>query len=301
MPGYWTDKYVFARGASGGRDEIYLIIHDPELVKDDVPSSAVIVFAQGQWWTVKVLDWTAVAATAVTHPCEQVVALGELGRVLVARGSDCHEEACGHNVDDAAFRGTLRCLATIDGRAYAAGMDRQVFRRDGDNRWTALDDAARMGGGDEVVGFEAIGGFSATEVYAAGWGGEIWRYDGRSWSRLDSPTNLILTGLCCADTGDVYLCGRAGTLLRGRLDTWEIIDHGSTGEDLWSVAWFDNTLYAASLRLVYRLEERRLVPVDFAADPPGSCGQLCAREGVLWSIGARDVMAFDGSTWTRID
>ena len=34
---------------------------------------------------------------------------------------------------------------------------------------------------------------------------------------------------------------------------------------------------------------------------PKTCYRLSADDGVLWSIGAKDVLAFDGKTWTRIN
>jgi len=36
-------------------------------------------------------------------------------------------------------------------------------------------------------------------------------------------------------------------------------------------------------------------------DKPATCLRLTAADGVMWSIGAKDVLSFDGKTWTRID
>ncbi|MBN0749583.1 hypothetical protein JTM00_36600, partial [Pseudomonas aeruginosa] len=96
-------------------------------------------------------------------------------------------------------RGNMRGVACIDGVAYACGMDRQVYRRFYENDWRAIDSGARPPAGSEaVVGFEAIGGFGAREIYAVGWDGEIWQYYGKRWQPRESPTNLILTAICCA-------------------------------------------------------------------------------------------------------
>ena len=39
---------------------------------------------------------------------------------------------------------------------------------------------------------------------------------------------------------------------------------------------------------------------DFGNDLPGSCYHLSTAKGVMWSIGAKDVLSFDGKTRTRV-
>jgi hypothetical protein len=68
----------------------------------------------------------------------------------------------------------------------------------------------------------------ATELYAVGWQGEIWHYDGEKWHQLPSPTKLVLVDVCCAGDGTVYACGREGLLLKGRDQTWEIVEPPGT-------------------------------------------------------------------------
>src|SRR5262249_11807282 len=153
----------------------------------------------------------------------------------------------------------------------------------------------------KVVSFEAIDGFSTDEIYAAGRNGEIWRHDGSRWNRLDSPTDMILTNVCCAGDDNVYVCGRNGTLLRGRDDRWHMIEQQVTNEDFWGLVWYEEKLYLSTVHFVYTFAEGVLEPVDFGADVPRTCFQLSAADGVLWSIGAKDVMSYDGNRWTRVD
>ncbi len=51
---------------------------------------------------------------------------------------------------------------------------------------------------------------------------------------------------------------------------------------------------------VYQLKKGGLELVLFDGDPPETCYHLSAAKGVMWSIGASDVMSFDGKEWTRI-
>jgi hypothetical protein len=90
-------------------------------------------------------------------------------------------------------------------------------------------------------------------------------------------------------------------LIKGKGSAWKVISKNTTKSDFWGMAWFDNHLYVASMDELFRLEDDELVPVTFGKDAPESFYTLSAADGVLWSIGAKDVMAFDGKKWTRID
>jgi hypothetical protein len=127
------------------------------------------------------------------------------------------------------------------------------------------------------------------------------RYDGHIWQQLQSPTNLILTDVCCAEDGNVYACGQAGTLLRGRNDTWDVIDHGATTEDFWSVVWIHGALYLSTMLGIFVLRDDALQMINMGDDHASTYYHLSAADDVLWSIGAKDLMAFDGTTWSRVD
>jgi hypothetical protein len=62
---------------------------------------------------------------------------------------------------------------------------------------------------------------------------------------------------------------------------------------------FAGQLYVSSTHFVYRLEGDTLKPVDFGDDAPRTCYHLSAADGIMWSIGPKDVMEFDGSSWKR--
>jgi hypothetical protein len=263
-------------------------------------------------------DWGVVAVTVVHQPLEQALFLGAQGEVLCMGSGDTHHERI-----PAAGKGPLRGLCSVDGQAYACGMLEQVYRRHGHDDWRALDqgltrkskakgkssDPGSDPGSDQgtgkgkanaIGGFEAIGGFAHDELYAAGWHGDIRHFDGKRWTPCRSPVETVLTALCCAPDGQVYICGQDGTLLRGRGADWERLAQ-DLGEDLWSLAWFDGALYAASACAVYRLDGEALHAIDFGADQPSTCYGLSAADGVMWSIGPKDIMAFDGQSWSRID
>ncbi|MBI2899864.1 MAG: hypothetical protein HYY17_06750 [Planctomycetes bacterium] len=302
MAAFWTDKFSFSTGAVRYRDLAYLILTNDALAEDRVAYSILATWDPAQPWYQIQNKWTCPSVCVVKHPKEQGVAIGEMGEAYVTGRKDDHEETVADGKLSPQTRGTLRCVRAVEGKAYAAGMHRQVYRRDDRDKWTCIDETMRPpAGSEDVVGFEAIDGFSAKDLYAVGWEGEIWHYDGRAWKQADSPTNAILTNVCCAGDGKVYACGGKGLLVRGRGADWEVVDHEDTKQDFWGFAWFGERLHLSSTRSVWVLDGDHLQRVKMGEDIPETCYHLSAADGVLWSIGAKDVMAFDGKNWTRID
>jgi hypothetical protein len=301
MPGVWTDAYSFVTGAVRHPGLSVLALVKDATNEKMIDHTFFFEWDRGEWvGSETALPWGVVRMTVCTDPIEQVLALGEDGQVWCCGSGDVHEEIIRTTNSDPRRRGPLRGIRAIAGRAYAVGMDRQAYRRDGASMWAAVDDGARPGSG-QVVGFEAVDGFAENEIYAVGWDGEIWVYNGAIWSEVNSPTNLVLSDVCCAGDGVVYACCRRGGLLRGRGQYWEMPVSDSTIGDIWNLAWYKDELYFSTIRWVYRLNGDEAVPVDFGSESPTTCFHLSARDGVLWSIGAKDVLAFDGNTWSRID
>lgn len=176
-------------------------------------------------------------------------------------------------------------------------MKRQVYKRVDEKKWQAMNAAAPTG--SDAVGFEAIDGYSEDEIYTVGWNGEIWQFDGKKWHDRSTPTNLVLTCVCCTPK-TVYVGGQKGTLLRGRGDAWELIDFKEQVDvDIWDLCWFNDKLYVATITGLYTLKGNSLEDVDFGEGGTPMCYSLSTAEGVLWSVGRDDVASFDGKKWQR--
>lgn len=200
------------------------------------------------------------------------------------------------------FQGNLRALSVIEDRIFACGMGRVVLRREERGRWTAI--GPGPGSNDPAVtGFEDIDGFARTEMYAVGWGGELWWLREGAWVQIDSPTSVNLTALCCAIDGQVYAVGHEGTLLRGRGDAWSLVDT-ERKENLRDVAYFDGTLYVTTDFRILRLQDDVLVNDDNFADEddvPGTCLHLLGAADGLISLGTKDVFRIQsGGKWERL-
>ncbi|WP_033062520.1 hypothetical protein [Pseudomonas sp. CFII68] len=281
-------------------DLSYLIITHDAAISEGYIDSILYTLDRGTWYAGTV-PWLACSGTVCHRPVERYLMLGTDGSVEASGGGTKTEEAIASCGVDPRKRGPLREIRGIaKGRAYAVGTCRQAYVRDGEDQWRCIDQSAQVG--DTPItdtSFESIDGFSEQEIYTVGWEGEIWKYDGSVFTQQNSPTNLALYKVRCAPDGFAYACGQLGTLLRGRNDQWEVIDHESTREDLWGMEYFDGQLYVSSTHFVYRLEGDTLKPVDFGDDAPRACYHLSAADGIMWSISPKDVMEFDGSNWKR--
>ncbi len=281
----------YVDGAARFRDLIYLVGRNRRLAQEDVEHSLFIGFYRGEYGSMENVNWSAVAVCVPRRPVEQMVAVGEDGEVFTYVGGVSAQERI--KPEPLA----LRNLGVIDGLAYACGMGRQVFRRDGVDDWVAMHAPETT----QTAGFEAIDGFSADEIYAVGWNGEIWQWGNGSWTSHDTPVEVVLTGVCCADDGQVYACGQDGTLLIGRNGMWRQVP-ATPPIDFWDVHWYDGRVFLASMQRLYTCDsEGNLAPVDFGPDAPSWCYRLSSAEGVLWSVGNSDVFSFDGRVWQRVD
>lgn len=292
MKGQVSQDSLFVAGAARFRDLVYFITRDRELTKENVKHTSLISFDEGEWAEVDNTNWQAVGICVCKKPTEKMIAVGEDGDILTFVNGKATEEI----IEPRPI--VLRGVGVVDGMAIVVGMNRQVYTRVDENRWVAMHAPAPAL--KQNSGFEAVAGSSSDEVYAVGWNGEIWEWDGSKWIDHPSPTNLILTGVCC--TGDqVFVCGQYGTLVHGRHDAWNIIDLNEMKDDFWDICWFSETLYLATMTRLYTYTDKGLLPVVFEGDSPATCYRLTHAEGVLWSVGSNDVFSFDGSQWARVD
>jgi hypothetical protein len=302
MAGYWTDLFSFVAAAIRNPNSIYIVLSDDEAVERKIPLSSIVNWKQDGWGDGGQTTWRTAGVAMIRHPLAQMIAVGEYGAALLLGSGDRHEETILTSDSSPEKRGPLRGVRSIENEILVVGMNRQVYRRVGHDSWGNFDLGIPRDSNSKVVsGFEAIDGFSMSEIYAVGWDGEIWCCENGTWIAQTSPVNSVLVDVCCGGDGFVYACGRNGLLIKGKKGQWDIVDQGVFSEDLWNLAWYKNQLYASSMDNVFVLVGGELSPVYMGEDQAKTCYRLCADDGIMLSIGAKDVMSFDGVTWTRID
>lgn len=278
----------------------YLLCTDIELVAEKIPNTIWLEVCRSNLGS-EVLNWNACSISVCYIPLEQSITLGECGHIyLVGSGTEKKELSIFDSLRISS-RGPMREIRGIaKSYAYAVGTHRQAYKRINASQWICIDQTAQDNSIDMTEkSFESIDGFSEEDIYAVGWDGEIWHFDGKVWTQKDSPTNLALYKVKCAEDGFVYACGQVGTLLKGRDNQWEIIDQDITREDFWGVEYFKGKAYFSTLTGIYEFDSKTVRPVSYGETlPPFSCYQLSAADGIFWSIGARNVYEFDGQQWT---
>lgn len=292
MKNTFIDGREMIRGVAQCSDLVYVISKGKSLIEQDISHSSLIAVDQGKWADVAITDWDSTAISIARLPSEKAVLIGEDGDVLTYFG--------GVSTLEVIFPKPvmIRNAKNIDGYVFVCGMKRQFYKRIDEGVWKDL--SVPFSSSDKKVGFESIDGFSENEIYAVGWGGEIWSYDGSNWENKYSPTNKILTSICCAENGDSYICGQQGIMIKGRKDAWDIINFESdVSVDFWDLCWFQGQLYVASINNLFTLNGNKLVEVNFEELEIPTCYNLTTANDVLWSVGKDDVVSFNGKAWRK--
>jgi len=295
MKSKFVSSRQFVRGVASRRDRVFIISKGKTLLEQGIAHTSVIGVESGKWTDCVDTEWDANAIAVARAPNPKLIVVGEDGDVVTFMGgtNSAREKL---PIEPSAIRNAR----TISGRVFACGMKRQVFKRVDEAQWTDI--SAPASAGNEATGFESIDGYSDDEVYAVGWKGEVWHYDGSAWHDRSLPTSLVLSAICCAPTGVVYVAGQQGLLARGRRDAWEIIDLEEEADlDFWDLCWFQDKLFVSTMTTLFTLQGKRLEEVNFGKMGRPSCNSLTTADGVLWSIGRDDVASFDGQRWTLYD
>lgn len=285
----FLESRYLVRGAARYGDLVYIISKARGLADDDIPHSSIIAMDGGKWADAFNTNWNATAIAIARQPTEKMILIGEDGQVCSYAGGVRTDEK------KLAGVGMIRSATTIGGCVYACGMKRQVYKRIGESEWTELSAPCSKG---ERVGFEAIAGYSETEIYAAGWNGELWMFDGSRWRETRIRTHSTLTSICCAADGQVYVAGQGGVLWAGRHDRWQAIEvENGSGSDVWGLCHFDGRLLLSTSNQLYALKDRQLEAIDLGELEASTFFDLTEAEGVLWSVGSHDLLAYDGTEW----
>ena len=170
--------FKFQNVAIREHDLIYVTAFSPAMQRDGLPFAIFFDDDDGEFGLIEDVKWNCVSVCATTTPKAQMVALGEYGQIFGFGSQDQFEERIsGEELE-------FREIRSIAGKAFACAMDRKVFRRDAPGKWVPIYGKMDQAPAPDIVfGFESIHGTSERDLYAVGWHGEIWQYNGKVGSR----------------------------------------------------------------------------------------------------------------------
>jgi hypothetical protein len=197
--------------------------------------------------------------------------------------------------------GFLSGVRVIGGRPYACGSQNAVYRFDG-TAWVDVAGPLRVtyGGPTDPI-LNAIDGFDESDIYAVGYSGSVVHFDGTRWHQLDAPTNQHIHQVLCHTDGQVYACGRGGTILKGRLDVWQDLSSADRTGDFWGLAAFKREVYLCTYHELFRIVGSNLIAIDVPVNSEGTFYRLASNESFLWATtGTGRILRFDGQDWIEL-
>lgn len=265
-----------------------------------VPAIAIWRKQLPQVWSIFPLEWVPVGLTVLTSPNPCVFAVSEDGRVGFGYG-DFREELVDNSTEGPRSHGPLRDLSVIGHSLFAVGMGRQVYKRSHQGEWVAISgDILSPKGVPKVCGFNAISGQDEACIWAVGFFGEIFGFDGSSWKQWSSPTNVILHRVVTVSRNLAYATGQLGTLLKFDGSGWFVVCSDADVGNLWGATIFKGVLYVSSEKAIYRLANGDLQPLKIQGVT--SFGHLHANDGVMWSFGTQALAwTEDGTNWQLVE
>lgn len=295
VPVTFLDGHSSRRGALG-------VITVPDALDESTPFCRVFSYA-GQWGRCQDdLKFNCRSITYLNDERSGYKAWWVLGRngeaVEIKAGVPRVEQisGAGLNVESAQRYGYVSAIKNIAGELYVCGYGRQAYKRD--PAWRSI--AGDILTHEPALGFFDMDGTGPSCIYAVGWKGEIYLYDSKVWLRDDSPTTVHLASVRCLKDDDIWICGNNGLVLHGSFNNWQVIRDDSLIGNWYSIEEFAGSVYVASNTQLARIEGSSIIPLDIGLNRPLTTHRLHAKDGMLWSIGAKDVLAFDGQHWTEV-
>ena len=185
------------------------------------------------------------------------------------------------------------------GKAVAFSLGGDVFARENTEVWRRLAGTQLEAEASDVASLLDVDSFSGDAIYAVGAGGEARLFDGKSWSRLDVPTDADIERVCCAHGGDVYLSTRAKRLIWGHGGKWEVIDH-VFDEFIVSMVAYQDRVYVSTVSSIYEVSGGHVMRADLGVPAMDSYGLMHANGTRLLVSCSTSAYYYEVGQWTEV-
>jgi hypothetical protein len=210
--------------------------------------------------------------------------------------------------------GYMSHLRQIGEHLYACGDGGQVYRRHGPDDWRHVDTGLLQTPPiTDRLQLNCINGLTEDDIYLAGdfpgpagLEGRLFHFDGAAWHQLAIPPVGYLNAIHIESAERVWICGENGPLLLGNArDGFRNLSRIEDNQLFYSLTLFGGLLYLASNLGLFSYDpthpDAGIREVVTGLTPELQDAHIVdACDGVLWSIGFKDIARFDGTRWERI-
>lgn len=278
---------------------LLIAAREVDMDMDNDPHTLVLMRSpEGEWSEPGHVGWSSIGVSA-NGQGSGIGLLGRYGKFLEFR-KDGHIRAdIIPNVNEENPPTVFRFIKSISGQLYAGGTNRYLYQFK-TNRWCEVGPESIKCNKQEIGSIESLTGFGPNELYTIGWSGEIWSKRNGVWDKIESPTNITLND---ADTlkKTVYIGGLAGTIIEGRGDVWSVVENNVLQQDIWSVQSYGDAVYFSTMSGILRLKNGVLELMKQLGPDVSTTMSLFVGPSGLWSIGASDIVLYDGTQWHTIE
>lgn len=287
----------FVRGVELADKRFVVAAQDPAFSQAATPHTGYSYWsAQNGWDEIGVKGRVTVDLTT-NEDATMILSTDQAGIIYETDGTTGLNTGLGGSETDPLDQ-EIRCVQRIGDHIFAAGVARQVYMRQSGGSWHKISTTDMMQP-DKPMAFQGICGNEPNAVYAAGFGGELWRWNGKIWRQIASPTNIVFNAIASGPNACVAV-GMAGQVAIGIGDAWDMVEHDATNEPFWSVQAYHDAFYLTALSGIYRLKDGHLEAFRDVDDTMRTVYGLSTGPSGLWSVGSSDIALFDGETWQTI-
>jgi hypothetical protein len=154
---------------------------------------------------------------------------------------------------------------------------------------------------DESDGLESMLLVANEPKYAVGMNGLFLSYDGSKFVEHTMPTNKHLAAMDITESGELVIVGQAGLILKGAMESIEVIDHDWVGYDIWDVTVYQERIFILLEIGVFELSpDNEVIPVISREQVRSIFFSFERFEEILWAVSERNILEYDGNDWKDV-
>jgi hypothetical protein len=313
-----STPFTFSRARCAQTADAFVVIAVPDDMHPYYPFGRFCWYVAGDpsddRWAERRLDFRVHGITAYQRlgADRRFCIISAEGDVVFIETPKYHEKIPGAGIHspDSKYWGRMENMRAIGERLYACGDGGQVYRRSIEGVWTNLDPSLLQGPSTPVADrdiFMCIDGPNENEIYVVGRFGKILFWNGHSFRRIPSGSEEQLIDIHVESPDKIWACGHWGTLICGNYrDGFRQVPAANGGQLFQSLTMFEGKIYlgagAGRPMGLMSYDGMRFEKVRTGLSPEvDDSHSVDSANGVLWSVGLKDIVRFDGKTWERID